>query len=517
MRAQLRKEAEALEKQKRDLETARKDLEEQQKSMDVSQTPGQKRKRIPSPDVIPLPISGGFGMVDEFFIVESSSDEEDVIAQETPTKERPTKKARISTPNDAIIGSQFRARPYTGTLFAHPDASESPQHGNVFVESSRLNASPVLGSTPSPGPTLTFKVPSPGSSDSEDDDDSEGQEQIYKPSQEASSPKAPSPKSILRKSGSSQSQPRSTAKSTSPSKTLAPPPRPNPGHASLPAVTAIAPSDALEKAREKALKHQPKQPSTLRESSRLSSSTVNSDPGNEANLKEYDPANPTIVPSPSKEAMFGKSAHSKTPELGQPVVGATAPTGFQFVPQVVSKHPAEQPQTNGKRDSTGEPVVLPREQTKILRDTQQINTNIAAKVKADMDRWWEEHGDDYVLNEGYEDFQKDMLAEEQELMGRPNSESYHQPQNIISAALDRVGADGSADKFIQSRIESNWRPGDLERTEQDPANGMRVFFDRLVTNGDIEKDVADRAIAFGVPPGITEYLAGQEVMGTVAA
>ena len=528
LRLQLRREAAALEKQKRDFELAKKDLAEKQKSADVTQTPGLKRKRVPSPDVIPLPAGGGYGMVDEYFMFDSSSDDE-VVAQETPTKERPSKKARTNTAQDSTVGSPFRARPYTGTLFTHPDAQGSPED-NVFDEANKPDGYPALGSTPPAGPTLVFKVPSPGSSDSDDDDDDE-QDQIIERTQKAPSPSVLAPKSILRNSASNLSQPRPAANSTSPSKSMVPPPRPVPGHATLPAATITAPSDALEKAREKALKHQPKQPSTLRESSRLSSSTLNSDPGDAGDVEEYDPANPAIILSPSKAPALGQHAPPSAPIL--PPVRRVSSVGLQQpVMQAVSEQPHEQqavPKPSEKQaetihdmsthaddsSSSGASAVSAEERRHALEDAERITTS--QKIKADLDRWWKQHGNDYVSSEGYKEFEDDMLAEEQELMDVPNGDPYIQPRNIISAALDRVGADGLKDRGIQMNIEDNWRPGDLERTQSDPENGMKVFFNRLVKNGVIEKDLADRVVAIGVPPGITKYLAGQEVMGPMAA
>ena len=521
LRAKLRKEMAAFEKQKQDFENSKTDNAEQQKLTEIAQTPGTKRKRMPSPDIIPLPATGGYGIVDEYFVVDSSSDEEDAAAtQETPTKPRPSKKARTSIPDDSIVGSPFRARPYTGTLFAHPDALRSGQDENVFVESDKADASSVVDNTPPPGPTLTFKVPSPGDSDS-DDDEFDGQEQTNKHSS------VPETKSILRNSPlhSSQSQQRPTPNSPSPPKSMVPPPRPNLGHATLPAVAAATPSGALEKAREKALRHQPKQPSTLRESSRLSTSTVNSDVGEEENVEGYDPARPAIILAPSKAPVFG-----------QPVTSLTAPPGHQQpVTQSVSGQSQNQQAvhgTSGKQaqnifDITGAPPpddvlsnvqqALPmKKQEDGLSNVEKFNANLSPKIKADMDRYWKEHGDDYLLDDGYEDFEREMLAKEHETVDDPNEHPYSQPHNIISEALDRIGADSLADRGIQTAIEGNWRLGDLERTEKDPEKGMRVFFDRLVENGGIERELADSVIALGVPPGIIEYLAGQGIMGPVA-
>ena len=517
LRAKLRKDMAAFEKQKKDFESLKKDDTEQQKLAEIAQTPGTKRKRMPSPDIIPLPTTGGYGIVDEYFVVDSSSDEEDAAAtQETPTKPRPSKKARTSIPDNSIVGSPFRARPYTGTLFAHPDALGSRQDENVFVESDKADVSSVVGSTPPPGPTLTFKVPSPGDSDS-DDDEIDGQEQINKRSS------VPETKSILRNSAlhSSQSQPRPSPNSPSPSKSMVPPPRPNLSHATLPAVTAATPSGALEKAREKALRHQPKQPSTLRESSRLSTSTVNSDVGEEEKVEEYDPAHPAIMLAPSKAPVFGQPVTSLIPSPGhqQPV---TQPFSDQSQNQQPSGKQAQNIFDISGAASTDDVLSnaqqdLPiKKQEDGLSSAEDFHANLSPKIKADMDRYWKEHGDDYLLADGYEDFEREVLAKEHGIMDDPNEHPYSQPHNIISEALDRIGADSLADRGIQTAIEGNWRLGDLERTEKDPEKGMQVFFDRLVENGDIERELADSVIALGVPPGITEYLAGQGIMGPVA-
>ena len=521
LRAKLRKEMAAFEKQKEEFENSKKDNAEQQTLAETAQTPGKKRKRMPSPDIIPLPATGGYGIVDEYFVVDSSSDEEDAAAtQETPTKPRPSKKARTSIPDDSIVGSPFRARPYTGTLFTHPDALRSRQDENVFVGSDKDDASSVVDSTPPPGPTLTFKVPSPGDSDS-DDDEINGQEQINKHSS------VPETKSILRNSPlhSSQSQQRPTSNATSTSKSMVPPPRSNLGHATLPAVTAATPSGALEKAREKALRHQPKQPSTLRESSRLSTSTVNSDIGEEENVEEYDPAHPAIILAPNKAPVFGQPVTSLIPSPGhqkpvtQPVtdqsqnqqaVHGTSGKQAQNIFDITGAASTDDVLSNAQQD-------LPMKKQEVgLSSVEDFQANLSPKIKADMDRYWKEHGDDYLLDDGYEDFEREVLAKEHKTVDDPNQHPYSQPHNIISEALDRIGADSLADRGIQTAIEGNWRLGDLERTEKDPEKGMRVFFDRLVENGDIERGFADGVIALGVPPPITECLAGQGTMGPVA-
>ena len=230
--------------------------------------PGSKRKRMPSPETIPNPVGGGFGMdLDYFYISDADSDEE----HETPTRRPQAKKARTSSHGIELIGSpsgnisqtsatshsEFQHNPPEGVAQVTPtqgsqtDRASSfnsdlngSSHRNVFEASLSAQTEPEYAPN---GPTMTFKVPSPTSSDDENSElDLESQQDIAAP---------PSPLA---------------------SKSSAPKQRPTPNYTTMP-----APSHLVEKARQKALIHQPKTGSSLRNASRFSSSTAGSDPSEE--------------------------------------------------------------------------------------------------------------------------------------------------------------------------------------------------------------------------------------------
>ena len=232
--------------------------------------PGSKRKRMPSPEIIPNPVGGGFGMdLDYFYISDEDSDEEHA----TPTRRPQTKKARTSSHGIELIGSpsgnvgeasstsQSESQNTPPQEVAQKTPTEGSQtvrastfntdltkssHRNVFFEAS-LSAHQTEPENAPNGPTMIFKVPSPTSSDDDDSEfDLESQQDIAAP---------PSPLAF---------------------KSSAPKQRPTPNYTTMP-----APSHLVEKARQKALIHQPKTGSSLRNASRLSSSTAGSDPGEE--------------------------------------------------------------------------------------------------------------------------------------------------------------------------------------------------------------------------------------------
>ena len=139
-------------------------LEEQERlrtEAEKATMPGAKRKRLPSPEVIPNPPGCSYGMDLDYFASSSSEDEMD--DGESPNNQpespsaRPAKRARMSsesqtTPPARTLGDPYHAPPYTGTLFADPKP-------NVFE--------PVQ-------PSITFTIPY--GSDSESDNEDEGAE-----------------------------------------------------------------------------------------------------------------------------------------------------------------------------------------------------------------------------------------------------------------------------------------------------------------------------------------------------
>lgn len=221
---------------------------------------GTKRKRY-SPDIIPNPKGCSYGMDLDYFGNSSSDDE--AAEEDTPTK--PSKRARISprepsTPTRKPIGDPARATPYTGVTFAEP-------RPNLF---DNVNTSPPVVYVPTP--SITFEVPY--GSDSSEDEESESNENVFdSPTQSHTSAPVQNVTSTTADPGP-------------------PPPRPNPSHAALPSAGVISSdTDALARARSQALRYTPRLPSGLRASSRLSSSTVASDIGDEELLGDV----PSII------------------------------------------------------------------------------------------------------------------------------------------------------------------------------------------------------------------------------
>lgn len=229
-------------------------------------TPGAKRKRVPSPDVIPNPPGTSYGMDLAYFGYDSSEEDESEI-DTTPSK-RLTKSRRISKekPSTVIVGDPKKARPYSGTIFGK---SPPDYHGgNVFGEmnaskeaTEKVVAAQKAGDFQTrlaekkerwarekeerlrelreqrdlpPTPIITnlsgtFRVPSPSSSDSDSD-----------PSPEENT----GPRSRKESSKEKESAPRvgqsSSTKSATPQRKdpepwkKPPPPRPTPSHAALP-------------------------------------------------------------------------------------------------------------------------------------------------------------------------------------------------------------------------------------------------------------------------------------------
>ena len=288
--------------------------EDRRQDIEMATTPGRKRKRLESPDTIPNPPGCSYGLNLDYF-GDSSSDEEENSNENdtTPTKARPSKSRRLTMTDDPqlhLVGDPQKARPYTGVYFA--DETPSYHGGNVFGEVSasedaRRNVQYPEPSSPPATPkppvitnlTGSFRVPD----DSDSDSDLEGSPNVISDRQApqsqgasvgdkiASSMKdsppifgvshtdndpaskignSPVTKSIATTTTFSPSQTATSPNKASETWTQPPPPRPKPSHAALPA-NHLGDSEALAKARSRALQHKPHKPSGLRESNMISS------------------------------------------------------------------------------------------------------------------------------------------------------------------------------------------------------------------------------------------------------
>ena len=289
---ELAKERETISKERARLFSERKKIEAE---LEAAQVPGTKRKRLhtrlPSPDVIPNPVGVGFGMDLTYFGHSDTGSDSDEEGQDSPTKARAAKRIRQSLPDNEILGDPHAARPYTGTKFAAPESPKAPvddvSKDNTFDNQSQTASNAM--STP-PARTIqpnSFRVPSPSDSDSDEDEEHEdGQTPTKGASSTTAATQHTSPTTIPT-SNESHIAPVAKLSSISEPEAMAPPPRPNPSHASLPptsSTTGRSYVDAVEKARQKALMHQPRTGSRLRESSRLSTSTVGSEGGEDSSI-----------------------------------------------------------------------------------------------------------------------------------------------------------------------------------------------------------------------------------------
>ncbi|KAL9120911.1 MAG: hypothetical protein Q9187_002529 [Circinaria calcarea] len=259
--------------------------EENRRKAEGADATGKKRKRY-SPDVIPNPKGCSYGMDLDYF-GDSSSDDE-AAEEDTPTK--PSKRARVSprnpsTPPRKPIGDLTKATPYTGITFADP-------RSNLF---DNVNTSPPVVYIPTP--SITFEVPY----DSDSFEEEESDDNVFgSPAQSHTDATAQNAISTIADPGP-------------------PPPRPNPSHATLPSTGPISSdTDALARARSQALRYTPRQPSGLRASSRLSSSTVASDIGNEQPLEDI----PEFVANDQNEIGSDIVAQQGTNEQMDPEVTA---------------------------------------------------------------------------------------------------------------------------------------------------------------------------------------------------
>ena len=288
---QIEKEQGLLQREREEFERERARLEANETTrQEASHTTGNKRKRASSPDVIPNPPGGGFGMDLDYFGF--SDADEDVEDGNTPTKLPASQRLNHELTAEEF-GDPHRARPYTGTMFRFPDPKPS-QPENVFS----------VGQASSPNKPAAqpnrFTVP-------DDSDDESEQGSPRKPSTPASS-----------NTGDVQSQSNSDAAPSSPQE---PDPddvimqRRRTPHVPRPRYDEHGNYlDAVERARRHALQHAPKHPSRLGAASPSSSGTSIATPS----ITVTSP--PPSVPIPG---LFPTAPAAPTPPA--PVADSTPP------------------------------------------------------------------------------------------------------------------------------------------------------------------------------------------------
>ena len=317
--------------------------------------PGSKRKRPPSPDVIPNPKGCSYGFDPDYFVIHDSDDESE---PPSPTSERPSKSRRVDgpPPPDPLVGSRKKAQPYKGVFFKDLDDPPKYDGGNIFRESvvetaSAEKAAAVRKSAVATPKKVKVKEPPrtpngvlirnlsghftvPDDSDSEEESETSEaspSSQSDKTASIAAGPEPATPAASPEKSTERQATTSEQITSSPPLKSKAqpwtqpPPPPPNPSHASLPSIASTG-SESLKAARAKALQHAPRKPSGLRESSRITASPV---AFNENDAVDTQGASITSQPSAEKQKTVRFALDKSASQLEQGVETQEASTSTQ--------------------------------------------------------------------------------------------------------------------------------------------------------------------------------------------
>lgn len=282
-----------------------------------------KRKRWGSPDIIPNPKGKSYGLGEVEFYGNSEEFEKNGVTEQQPGKLRRTSESGDFS--SQVAGNPHKARPYTGSMF-EKSATEY-NGGNVFSEyeaarkaeeaAAKLTniSRQSVAKTPIPitNSAGTFKVPSPGDSDWSD---SESDEEVYTTGLEGVTPTA-----------GNDSEPKAATPALLPSKLPKPKQTVKPKKSYLdsllnPPSSRVADlpllerpfegmtseSEALRKARDRALQHKPRNPSTLSQSSRTYfSPPVPNEEGTKANKCKSG----TQAASETSTSIPGPSGHPK--------------------------------------------------------------------------------------------------------------------------------------------------------------------------------------------------------------
>ncbi|PLN85764.1 hypothetical protein BDW42DRAFT_190543 [Aspergillus taichungensis] len=251
----------------------------------VDETTKKKRKRSPSPDVIPNPKGCSYGMDMDYFCYSSDSeDETNSTSEPTVPQTEPRQLGRlskgivrnaISSEHHSSKKVRFDASPEdTPSKLRSRARATDPYHGKQFIGMSGASASPEMSPTPAshvntihdpqqrPGfiPNLqgTFQLDYDAFSD---DSDSSG------PDSPMSLP-APSPLSAGPSPMKASGQPESVQ---SPARQASRPTPASPSTPAAPSTPAKVDEEALARVRSQAEKYKPKTPSGLRTTSRYSS------------------------------------------------------------------------------------------------------------------------------------------------------------------------------------------------------------------------------------------------------
>ena len=265
-----------------------------------------KRKRWRSSDTIPNPKGKSYGLGEAEFY--GNSEEDDVMGQQ-PGKLRRT--GDLEDFSHQVAGNPGRARPYTGSMFEK--STTEYNGGNVFREyeaarkteeatakvTNRGQSSPKKVPIPITNSAGTFKVPSPGDSDWSN---SESEEEVFTTGLEDVT-------TVHNRDWELELAVPALFRSKLPKPQQV--------------IKSAAQSEALRKARDKALKHKPRNPSTLSRSSRTySSSPVPNEEETKRESGAQAAAEPSTVSKPEPIGSSKFNAYEEWCKTAPPAVTA---------------------------------------------------------------------------------------------------------------------------------------------------------------------------------------------------
>ncbi|KAL9609560.1 MAG: hypothetical protein Q9167_005692 [Letrouitia subvulpina] len=544
LRNKLQEQLKQIEKEKEWLEKERRDLDRAHRAAYSAQKPGEKRVRLPSPEMIPRAEDGGFTTDSNYFAYDSSDDEE------SPSRFRPKKIRRASNSNlpspspllsSSKTGDLNQPLPYTGRHFSDmkKNAFSTSRTGFFWGEmekqrkiDERKAAKKVEAEKQGPKPS--FYVPGWGiggdTSSSEDENEEQdsqeptivalksnqtpqtsakpplsGTSETEKMAQTISKnasrlgaiPKDPPPSSSTQPAAapSAPLAPATQATSTASEAqtpatvpvskiqntwTQPPPPPPNPSHAALPSTSGIVEPDSIRIQRAKFQKP-PTKPSSLRYSSRVSTSTVGSDDGDDESGDQDD------------RAAKGLAAAA---EVSQPVAPGSEKVGKTSIDSLAQNDTPSQinpPAQTGPlaqslaKEGAQSDISESRKTTLIPMAYEEFKENMDPMVLEFLESNWDQTDEDFACEDFSLLFNKHS-ANQVVGTGSDADESLFLPEGPASPVAEPTGAnapakttgqtntqEGVMDAAVQKYLDEMWTQEDEMWAINDFREGLAAF------------------------------------------
>ncbi|KAI4158456.1 MAG: hypothetical protein LQ342_007411 [Letrouitia transgressa] len=540
---ELQEQLKQIEKEKEWLEKERRDLDRAHRAAYEAQKPGEKRIRLPSPEMIPRAENGGFTTDSNYFAYDSSDDEE------SPSQFRPKKVRRVSNSNSSSqsplassskAGELNQPLPYTGRHFSDmkKNAFSTSRTGSFWREMEKQRKiderkAAKMAEAEKRGPKPSFYVPGWGiggdTSSSEDENEEEDSEELTieasksnqtpqttaKPSlsgtseteklaqsmsKSASRPGATSkdpPKSSSTQRVAAPSTPITQAPSTTSTVqapatapvpkmqntwTQPPPPPPNPSHAALPSTSGIIEPDSIRIQRAKFQKP-PTKPSSLRYSSRVSTSTVGSDDGDDESRDQDDRAAKEPATAAEVNQPLGAEREKADKTLIDPPAQNDTPS--QTDPPTQSNLHAQTPAQEGARSDISE---LGKTTPLIPIAYEEFKENVEPKVLEFLESNWDQMDEVFAHEDFSRLFDKHIATTQTVETGNDAEESLFLSEGPASPVIKPTSAnaslsstrqthteEGVMDAAVQNYLDETWTQKDEAWAINDFRQGLAAF------------------------------------------